>query len=105
MNDLSRVNSVTEPEDDSASKTPIYAVIACVAIYTPLCVIMLATGGLIERVVVAGLGGYSFWTAVWIIWAIFIINTEKHIVVVISTGLIYGAIVGLASGYVLTSWP
>jgi hypothetical protein len=105
MNELSRLNHVTAPGDNSISKTPIHAVIACAAIYAPLCVFMLATGGLIERVVVSGLGGYSFWTAVWIIWVIIIINTEKHIAGFISTGLIYGAIVGLASGYVLTIWP
>lgn len=105
MNDLSRVNHVTSSGDNSVSQTPIYASIACAAIYAPLCIFTLATGGLIERVVVAGLGGYSFWTTVWVVWVIFLRNTEKHLAGFISTSLIYGAIVGLASGYVLTIWP
>jgi hypothetical protein len=48
MNDLARVNSVTAPGDNPVSKAPIYAAIACAAIYAPLCVFMLAVGGLAD---------------------------------------------------------
>jgi hypothetical protein len=78
---------------------------ACAVIYAPLCVLMLVNGALIERVVVSVLGGYLFWIAVWIIGVIFIEKTETRAWRVIATGVIYGAISGLASGFVLTSWP
>ena len=84
---------------------PIYAVIACAVIYAPLCLCMLATGGLIERVFVFGLGGYLLWSVVWIIGALFIDMAEKYAARAIATGSVYGAIVGLVSGYILASWP
>ena len=84
---------------------PIYAVIACAVIYAPLCLCMLAIGGLIERVFVFGLGGYLLWSVVWIIGALFIEMAEIHAARAIATGSVYGAIVGLVSGFVLASWP
>ena len=84
---------------------PIYAVIACAVIYAPLCLCMLAIGGLIERVFVFGLGGYLLWSVVWIIGALFIDMAEKYAARAIATGSVYGAIVGLVSGYILASWP
>jgi hypothetical protein len=84
---------------------PIYAVIACASIYAPLCLCMLADGGLIERVFVFGVGGYLLWSLVWIIGVLFIEMAEIHAERSIATGLVYGAIVGLVSGFVLASWP
>jgi hypothetical protein len=84
---------------------PIYAAIACAVIYAPLCVSMLAIGGLIERVFVFGLGGYLLWSVVWIIGALFILMAETYNARPIATGSVYGAIVGLVSGFVLTSFP
>jgi hypothetical protein len=104
MNSMSGVKSETAPKDNSVSRAPIYAAIACTVMYATLCVYMAATGGLIERVLVGGLGGYSFWIVFWMIGAIFIESAETHTARVIATGTIYGAIVGLVSGFVLTSW-
>ena len=83
----------------------IYAAIACAIIYAPLCVSMLAIGELIERVFVGGLGGYLLWSVVWIIGALFIEMAETLTARAIATGSVYGAIVGLVSGFVLTSLP
>ena len=105
MNDLSRENSVTAPGDSSVSQAPIYAAIACAIIYAPLCVVLAANGGLIERVLSGGLGGCLFWIVIWIIGAVLIEKTGRRTARVIATGSVYGAIVGLASGYVLASWP
>jgi FtsH-binding integral membrane protein len=104
MNNMSGVKSETAPRNNSVSRAPIYAAIACTVMYATLCVYMAATGGLIERVLVGGLGGYSFWIVFWMIGAIFIESAETHTARVIATGTIYGAIVGLVSGFVLTSW-
>lgn len=62
----------------------IYAAIACAVIYAPLCIYMLAIGGLIERVFVVGLGGCVFWIVVWIIGAVFIEKAETHTAKVIA---------------------
>jgi|SRR5262245_9917314 len=105
MNDLSRVNFVTAPRNNYVAQATIHAAIACAVIYAPLCVYLIEFGGLIERVFVAGLGGYLFWCVVWIIGAIFIKKTETHGARAITTGSVYGAIVGLASGFILASWP
>src|SRR5262245_33854406 len=105
MNSLLPVNSVMAPRDNSVFKALIYAAIACALTYAPLCVFLLAIGVPIERVFVGGLGGSSFWAVVWTIGAVFIEKTERHTVSVIATGLVYGAIVGLASGFVLAAWP
>jgi FtsH-binding integral membrane protein len=105
MIDPSNVKSEAAREDNYASRAPVYAAIACAIIYAPLCVYAVASGGLIERVFVGGLGGCLLWIFVWIIGAIFIGMTETHKVRVIATGATYGAIVGLASGFVLNSWP
>ena len=102
---MSGVKSETAPRGNSLSRAPIYAAIACTVMYATLCVYVAAIGGLIERVLVVGLGGYSFWIVVWLIGAIFIESAETHTARVIATGAIYGAIVGLLSGFVLTSWP
>jgi len=101
MNDLSSANSVPAPVDNSISQAPIYAAIACAVIYAPLCVVLVVIGGLIERVLSGGLGGCLFWIVIWIIGAVLIEKTGRRI----ATGSVYGAIVGLASGYVLASWP
>jgi hypothetical protein len=105
MNSLLPVNSVKAPGDDYVSKAWIFAAIACTVIYAPLCVFLLAIDVPIERVFVGGLGGCSFWAVVWIIGAVFIEKTERHIGSVIAAGLVYGAIAGLSSGFVLTAWP
>jgi hypothetical protein len=105
MNSLLAVNSVRAPVDDYVSKAWICAAIACAVIYAPLCVFLLAIGVPIERVFVGGLGGCSFWAVVWIIGAVFIEKTERRTASVIATGLVYGAITGLSSGFVLTAWP
>jgi fucose permease len=105
MNDLSSVNSVLAPGDNSISQASIYAAIACAVIYAPLCVVLVANGGLIERVLTGGLGGCLFWTVIWIIGAVLIEKTGRRTARVIATGSVYGAIVGLASGYVsATFW-
>ena len=105
MNSLSNVKSEMAPEDNYLSRAPVYAAIGCAIIYAPLCIYTLAIGGLIERGLVGGLAGYSFWIVVWFIGAIFIEKAETHTARVIATGSIYGAILGLASGFILTSWP
>ena len=105
MNDLSSVNSVPAPGDNSVSQAAIYAAIACAVIYAPLCVVLVAIGGLIERVLIGGLGGCLFWIIIWIIGAFLIEMTGRRTARVIATGSVYGAIVGLASGYGLASWP
>ena len=43
----------------SATAAPIHAAIACAVIYAPLCIYVLAFGGLIERVFVGGLGDFG----------------------------------------------
>jgi hypothetical protein len=105
MNELSRVTPATAPGDFPVSKATIYAAIACAVIYTPLCIVMLAISGLTERVFVFGLGGYLLWSVVWIIGGLFIEMAEIYSARAMVTGLVYGAIVGLVSGYALASWP
>jgi hypothetical protein len=105
MNDLSSVNSVPSPVDNSVSQAPIYAAIACAIIYASLCVVLAPIGGLIERVLIGGLGGCLFWIVIWIIGAFLIEKAGRRTARVIATGSVYGAIVGLASGYILASWP
>jgi FtsH-binding integral membrane protein len=104
MNSLSDLRSETAPEDNYVSRAPVYAAIGCAIIYAPLCIYAVAICGLIERGFVGGLAGYWFWIVVWIIGAIFIEKAETHTARVIATGSVYGAILGLASGFVLTSW-
>src|SRR5262245_13861134 len=105
MNETSRVNSLTAPRKNSISQVTICAAIACAVIYAPLCVVLVAIGGLSERVLSGGLGGCLFWIVIWIIGSVLIEKTGKRTARVIATGSVYGAIVGLASGYVLASWP
>jgi FtsH-binding integral membrane protein len=104
MNNLSDLGSVTAPEENYVSRAPVYAAIGCAIIYAPLCIYAVAVGGLIERGFVGGLAGYWFWIVFWIIGAIFIEKAETRTARAISTGAVYGAVLGLASGSVLTSW-
>jgi hypothetical protein len=99
------MTSVMAYGDNSLSKASICAAIACAVVYAPLCVVLVANGGLIERVLTGGLGGCLFWIVIWIIGAFLIEKTGRRTARVIATGSVYGAIVGLASGYVLASWP
>jgi|SRR5262245_16826491 len=98
MNETSRVNSLTAPRNNSISQVTICAAIACAVIYAPLCVVLVAIGGLSERVLSGGLGGCLFWIVIWIIGSVLIEKTGKRTARVIATGSVYGAIVGLASG-------
>jgi len=105
MNSLSDIRPATAPEDNYTPRAPIYAAIGCAIIYASLCIYAVTIGGLIERVFAGGLGGCLLWIFFWIVGAMLIEMAGAHTARVIALSVIYGAILGLASGFVLTYWP